>query len=153
MCLRLSGVTEILDRSRNVADRVWPIIDDDTRIENPSLAFTRDFISATDPDVIEFYGPKFQLYYTDREVRIAFGTSYNTYDPDDGGHLGYKYRYRAAVFLPLKTARELLRSLKDAIETIDDAESKQLEYEQTNSESSIIKSENETNVSEDSGSI
>ena len=108
-----------------MADRSFPIIDEELRVDKPDLAFTRDFISATDPDVIEFYGPKFQLYYTDREVRIAFGTSYNTYDPDDGRLSGYKFRYKSAVFMPLKTARELLNSLNDAIRNIDRIESTQ----------------------------
>ena len=102
-----------------MADRSFPIIDEELRVHNPDLAFTRDFISATDPDVIEFYGPKFQLYYTDREVRIAFGTSYNTYDPDDGRFTGHKFRYKSAVFMPLKTARELLSNLNDAIKNIE----------------------------------
>ena len=106
-----------------MVDRSFPIIAEELRVDNPDLAFTRDFISATDPDVIEFYGPKFQLYYTDREVRIAFGTSYNTYDPDDGRLSGYKFRYKSAVYMPLKTARELLSSLNDAIRNIERSES------------------------------
>lgn len=83
-----------------------------------SLGFDKGFLAdqmaGIEETVPEVYGPKFNLYFTDRDVRIAFGTIYSVYG-EDGEHSHFDRRYKFAVWLPFKSARELHAQLGMAI--------------------------------------
>ena len=46
-----------------------------------------------------------QLFYTDREARVAFGTAYPRKAPD--GTMGFEPRYQVGIFFPHETAKNL----------------------------------------------
>ena len=64
-----------------------------------------DYEQSIGAGVQEFYGPKINFFYTDREARLAFGTAYPRISAD--GSMGFEPRYQVAVFFPVQTAKDL----------------------------------------------
>lgn len=88
--------------------------EDSKNSQGISKAFLADQMAGVDDSVHEIYGPKFNLYFTDRDVRVAFGTTYSIYG-EDGEFSHFERRYQFAVWLPFKSAKELRDHLDVAI--------------------------------------
>jgi hypothetical protein len=60
-----------------------------------------DVRRSTALDVQEVYGPKFQVFTSDRDVRIVFGNMYPVVKAD--GSLAMEARYRVSVIMPIQS--------------------------------------------------
>ena len=75
---------------------------------------TRNYDASILADVPEVYGPKHNVLFTDRDVRIAFGTSYGRYGDTDEVEY-YDPRFGVAVYMPWESARELHTQLASVL--------------------------------------
>jgi hypothetical protein len=78
-------------------------------LKNPDW-FGPDYELSVGPDVEEIYGPKFNVYVTGLDLRIAFGTAHPHRDPITG--IVPKSRYKMAVYLPIQCAVDLVAVLR-----------------------------------------
>lgn len=86
-----------------------------THTDGSEPPITPDQEAALAPTVTEVYGPKYNVIFSDRDARIAFGSAYTGRDGK------VVYAYKVLVAMPLQTARELHMSLGAAIKALDEA--------------------------------
>jgi hypothetical protein len=80
-------------------------------------AYGVDYEASVAEGIPEFYGAKINLFFSQREFRIAFGNAYAHRQSD--GELVLEPRYRVAVFMPVASARDLYNQLGPALEAAE----------------------------------